>query len=173
MGRRPIHVDATRLEELARTQPTQLDVASALGMAQDTLIKKLFNQPELRRAYERGRLDYTASAGKGRTPFTRDTPGLGTLSIPEPPPKPAPPTRAQGNPSDLVVEALAGGGLTYGGLMHATGLDHFKLVAEVQRLKTAGRVRSTEVGGGGLRHFLVSVAPKAAAVDGEAKGASR
>ena len=158
MSRRPIPVDPARLEELARTQPTQLAVAAALGMAQNTLIRKLFNEPELRRAYERGRLDRAAAEGNTRRPFCRTTPGAGTFSIPEPPapaPPPAPtPQRPTGTPSEIVVKALSSGGLTFGGLMHATGLDWHKVVAEVQRLKTSGRVRSAEVGGQ-MRHFLV------------------
>lgn len=169
MGRRPIHVDAARLEALARVQPTQAAVAMELGISQQTLVRKLFEQPELRQAYERGRAERAAVEGNTRRPFCRTTRFADSTSVSDSAPPPPVPAQRQLPAAALIVEALGRGGLTYGGLMHATRLDHHQLVAEVQRLKTAGRVRSTEVGGE-LRHFLVVSLPPLEPVEDVAAG---
>jgi hypothetical protein len=163
VSRRPIHIDPARLEEAARAHSSQLAVSSALDISQTTLVNKLLGSTELRRAYERGRSARAADgAGKVRKAFSRSTrlspvpppPPAVRSPAPAPVPAPAAPRRATGNPSEMVVKALGGGGRTYGELMNATGLDWHRLVAEMERLARDGRVRATEVGGR-RRHFLV------------------
>lgn len=153
-GRRPIHIDAARLEELARTRPTQLAVATELNVSQSTLATRLLDTPELRRAWERGR----AALGEAKAArVTARTPAPAKAAKAAEPVKspPSAPAFVEGTARARVLEALAGGGLTFGGLMHATRLNHYAVVVEVQRLKTAGRVRSTQIGTE-LRHFLVA-----------------
>lgn len=151
-GRPPITVNPERLERYARTLPTMLAVAGELEMSQATLSKKLLADPELRRAWERGR-----SAREEAKPSP-----LGRAKILRPAPEPESrqelrrpaPEFSEGAASERVLAALKRGGLTYGGLMHATGLDHRRAVVEVQRLMNERRVVATQVGNE-RRHFLV------------------
>lgn len=148
MGRKPITINAARLEELARTEPTQLAVALELGMSQKTLCAKLFTHPDLRRAYERGR-SKRADAGDCRRPFRRTT----RVPAPEPEPPPAP-AQFTGPPSERVLAALAQpGGRTFGELMNDTGPDWYQLIEHVNRLMVNGRVVARD-DCGKRRHFL-------------------
>lgn len=160
MGRRPIPVDAAHLEQLARSQPTQLAIALELGMSQKTLCDRLFTHPDLRRAYERGRSE-RAAAGEGRKPFAHTTREREAA----PPPEPAvEKLRFTGTPTERVLAALEqGGGRTYGELMNETGLDWHQLVETVNRLMIRRRVVAVEVGGK-RRHFLDGSVPVAPAV---------
>lgn len=152
MGRRQIEVDAARLEALARTERTQLAVAMGLGMSQGALVRKLFERPELRRAYERGRIDHAAGVNEERR--------LPALITPEPPePLPAEAVKAAGGPAERVLAALAQGGRTTGELMADTNLDWHRLVETVNRLTLSRRVVAREVCGKRL-HYLAGSEPQ-------------
>ncbi|MCA1615023.1 MAG: hypothetical protein LC795_15500 [Acidobacteria bacterium] len=154
MGRKPIHVDAARLEQLALPQPTQLAVALELGMSQATLINKLFSSPELRRVYEQGR-STRAALGEGRRPFCR------SKRVFVEPPEPAPAEAVTGTPGERVLAALRPGGRTYGELMADTNLDWYALVETVNRLMNNRRVVAREVCGKRV-HFLAGQRKEAA-----------
>lgn len=166
MGRRPIPVDAARLEALARTQPTQLAVALELNISQGTLINKLFSSSELRQAYERGRSARAEGGGRVRRPSCRATHALDEVA-PEPAPVEA---VAVGTPSARVLAALRPGGRTYGELMNDTNLNWHSLVEIVNRLTLSRRVVAAEVCGK-RRHFLAGSEPKLAPVYDDADDA--
>lgn len=159
-GRKRTPIDPAILERLARELPSQLAVATELDISQSTLAHRLLDTPELRRAWERGRAAFEeakAERASARTLGSAKTLAPAKAAEPPKPPRPAP-AFVEGTARGRVLAALAGGGgLTFGGLMHATGLDHYKTVAAVQQLMTERRIVATNVGGE-RRHFLAKEA---------------
>ena len=60
-GRTARALDVARLEELAETEPNQSSIAEKLGISVSYLQLKLKEQPETRKAYDRGRAKYVAA----------------------------------------------------------------------------------------------------------------